>query len=205
MVTRIETKIPYDIRPSDVLTSSGNGTDDTAQSLAFGDTYVVSAKIVNSFRISGNRVGANKTPAKFFSPADVGIRNMFSYIPQFTSITGAGFSLGIPANFVVSMTAMTNFGVNDDVTVVHGGHQIAFGGNVNRGLLYARSNAWASGFLLFTGAIPNVGALPNGTPSLPPVAWLAAKAERSVPPVLRVSSLAIPASGFRAVASPLRL
>jgi hypothetical protein len=164
MVTRIETKNPYDIRPSDVLTSSGNGTDDTAQSLAFGDTYIVSAKVVNSFRISGNRVGANKTPAKFFSPADVGIRNMFSYIPQFTSITGAGFSLGIPANFIVSTTAMTNFGVNDDVTVVHGGHQFAFGGNVNRGLLYTRSNAWAPGFLIFTGAIPNIGALPNGQP-----------------------------------------
>ena len=165
MVTRIETKVPYDLRPNDVLTSTGNGTDDTAQSLAFGDTYVFGPKIVNSFRISGNRVGANKIPAKFFSPADVGVRNMYSYIPQFTSITGAGFSLGIPANFVVSTTAMTNFGVNDDVTMIRGSHQFAVGGSVNRGLLYTRSNAWAPGFLLFTGAIPNVGAIPGlGTP-----------------------------------------
>jgi hypothetical protein len=165
MLTRIETKIPYDLRPNDVLTSTGYGADDTAQSLAFGDTYVISSKLVNSFRISGNRVGANKIPAKFFSPADVGVKNMYSYIPAFTAITGPGFSLGIPANFAVSTTAMTNFGVNDDVTMVRGSHQFAFGGSVNRGLLYTRSNAWAPGFLIFTGAIPNVGAIPGlGTP-----------------------------------------
>jgi hypothetical protein len=165
MLTRIQTKIPYDIRPNDVLTSTGYGADDTAQSLAFGDTYVAGPNVVNSFRISGNRVGANKIPAKFFSPADVGIKNMFSYIPQFMAITGAGFSLGIPANFAVSTTAMTNFGVNDDVTILRGSHQFAFGGSVNRGLLYTRSNAWAPGFMIFTGAIPNVGAIPGlGTP-----------------------------------------
>src|SRR5262252_1567493 len=161
MLTRIKTKIPYDIRPNDVLTSTGYGADDTAQSLAFGDTYVAGPNLVNSFRISGNRVGANKIPAKFFSPADVGIKNMFSYIPQFMAITGAGFSLGIPANFAVSTTAMTNFGVNDDVTILRGSHQFAFGGSVNRGLLYTRSNAWAPGFMIFTGAIPNVGAIPG--------------------------------------------
>ena len=42
MVTRIETKVPYEIRPDNVLTSTGYGADDTAQSLAFGDTYVFS-------------------------------------------------------------------------------------------------------------------------------------------------------------------
>src|SRR5438093_1324383 len=74
MVTRIQTKVPYDIRPNDVLTSTGYGADDTAQSLAFGHTYVFSSKFVNSFHISGNRVGANKLPAKYFSPSDVGIK-----------------------------------------------------------------------------------------------------------------------------------
>src|SRR5215831_14361793 len=160
MLTRIKTKIPYDIRPNDVLTSTGYGADDTAQSLAFGDTYVAGPNLVNSFRISGNRVGANKIPSKFFSPADVGVKNMFSYIPQFTAITGAGFSLGIPANFAVSTTAMTNFGVNDDVTILRGSHQFAFGGSVNRGLLFTRSNAWAPGFMIFAG-LPNVGAIPG--------------------------------------------
>lgn len=164
LITRVQTKVPYDLRSNNVLTSTGNGSDDTAQSLAFGMTYVITPNVVNSFRVSGNRVGANKLPARFFGPEEVGIRNMYSYIPHFLSMTGAGFSLGVPANFFVSTTGMTNFGANDDLTMVRGSHQITFGGSLNRGLLYTRSNAWAPGFLLFTGAIPNLGALPNGTP-----------------------------------------
>ena len=43
MVTRIETKRPFDDpSPNDVLTSTGIGTDDTAQSLTFGDTSMLS-------------------------------------------------------------------------------------------------------------------------------------------------------------------
>jgi hypothetical protein len=165
MVTRIATKVPFEIRPNDVLTSTGWGADDTAQSLAFGHTYVFSPKIVNSVHLSANRVGANKIPAQYFSPAEVGIKNVYSYIPRFTAMTGAGFSLGLPANFAVSTTAMTNFGGNDDVTMVRGSHQFAFGAAVNRGLLFTRSNAWAPGVMIFTGAIPNVGAIPGvGTP-----------------------------------------
>src|SRR5262249_2255221 len=134
-------------------------------SLAFGDTYVISPTVVNSIHVSGNRVGANKLPAKFFSPADVGVKNLYSYIPQFTAMTGAGFSLGLPANFAVSTTAMSNFGVNDDLTWIRGSHQFGFGASLNRGLLFTRSNAWAPGVMIFTGAIPNVGAIPGvGTP-----------------------------------------
>src|SRR5215470_14780917 len=33
LVTRVDTKVPYDINPNDVLTSTGTGTDDMAQSL----------------------------------------------------------------------------------------------------------------------------------------------------------------------------
>src|SRR5207245_9249232 len=70
-VTKIDATVPYEISPNDVLTSSGVGADDMGQSLAFGSTYVFSPTVVNSLRISGNRVGANKPAAKFFSPADV--------------------------------------------------------------------------------------------------------------------------------------
>jgi hypothetical protein len=165
VLTGIDTKVPYELRPENVLTSTGWGADDTAQSLAFGDTYVFSPNVVNSIHVSGNRVGANKLPAEFFSPADVGVKNLYSYIPQFTAITGPGFSLGLPANFSVSTTAMTNFGVSDDVTWVRGSHQLAFGASVNRGLLFTRSNAWSPGVMIFTGAIPNFGAIPGlGTP-----------------------------------------
>src|SRR5262249_1427060 len=49
LITHFRTKTPYEITPNDLLTTSGVGTDDTAQSLAIGDTYVLSPGIVNSF------------------------------------------------------------------------------------------------------------------------------------------------------------
>src|SRR5881397_999703 len=169
MVTKIDATVPYEISPNDVLTSSGVGADDMGQSLAFGSTYVFSPTVVNSFRISGNRVGANKLGAKFFSPADVGVRNLVSYIPQFTSMRTVGaFDLGFTSNFFISTTAMTNFGVNDDVTIVRGAHQLAFGGSVSRGLLFSRSNAWAPGVMIFAG-LPNLNPFLGIPPGAPPV------------------------------------
>jgi hypothetical protein len=169
LVTKIDTMQPYEIRNNDVLTTTGWGTDDLAQSLALGSTFTFNSKIVNSLRIWGNRVGQNKIPAEFFSPADVGIRNMYTYIPQFTSIYVPGaFSLGFPANLAVSRSAMTNFGVNDDVTVIRGSHQLAFGGSISRGLLYARSYAWAPGAMIFAG-LPNLNPFLGIPPGVPPV------------------------------------
>ncbi len=169
LVTKIDATVPYEISPNDVLTSSGVGADDMGQSLAFGSTYVLSPTVVNSLRISGNRVGANKPAAKFFSPADVGVKNLVTYIPQFTSMRVQGaFDLGFTSNFFISTTAMTNFGVNDDVTIVRGSHQLAFGGSVSRGLLFSRSNAWAPGVMIFVG-LPNLNPFLGIPPGAPPV------------------------------------
>jgi hypothetical protein len=169
MATKDDQMVPYAIKPTDVLTSTGIGADDLAQSLALGSTYIVSPTIVNSFRISGNRVGQQKRPATYFSPADMGVKNLNSYIPHFTSmLVAGGFSLGFPANFSVSTSAMTNFGVNDDVTVVRRSHQFAFGGSINRGLLFARSFAWAPGVMIFAG-LPNINPVIGVPPQFGPV------------------------------------
>jgi Carboxypeptidase regulatory-like domain len=169
MVTKDDQAVPYRLRPADVLSSTGIGTDDMAQSLALGSTFIISPSIVNSFRISGNRVAQQKLPAKYFSPADVGVKNLNSYIPQFTSmLVAGGFSLGFPANFSVSNSAMSNFGVNDDLTIVHGSHQIAVGGDVNRGLLFSRSFAWAPGVMIFAG-LPNINPALRVPPQAGPI------------------------------------
>lgn len=100
MATKDDQMVPYAIKPNDVLTSTGIGADDLAQSLAIGSTYILNPSVVNSFRISGNRVAQQKLPAKYFSPADVGVKNLNSYIPQFTSmLVAGGFSLGFPRIF----------------------------------------------------------------------------------------------------------
>ena len=169
VVTKINAMGAWEIKKDDLLTTSGWGIDDMAQSGAFGITDMLGPNAVNSFRISVNRVGQSKIPAKFFGPADVGIQNLYSYLPQFTSLfVIGGFMVGFPANLAAGTSAMTNFGFNDDVTIVKGSHQLAFGGSVSRGLLFSRAYAWAPGVMIFAG-LPNLNPMLHIPPGAPPV------------------------------------
>jgi len=154
LATRIDTAVPYTLAPNDLLTTGGSGatqpsgigTDDLAQSVTLGDTYLLSATTVNSFRAYLNRVGARTPGAQYFGPSDVGI-NAFDYVPKYLTVSVQGaFTLG-GGNFTAnSVDTVTNFGINDDVTMVRGSHQISLGVNVMRALLNAVSNAWSIGF-----------------------------------------------------------
>jgi hypothetical protein len=152
LISRDEIKIPYNINPNDVLTTSGNGADDTAQSLTLGDTLIISSGMVNSFHVYGNRVGSAKPGAQYFGPSDVGINGLFSYLPKYTGLIVAGaFNLGVAANFSISTTGYTNFGINDDMTFIRGKHQLGFGVNAGRAILIGNSNAWAPGIFTIVG------------------------------------------------------
>ena len=160
LATRIDTAVPFTLAPNDLLTTGGSGatqpigfgTDDLAQSITIGDTYVLSPTMVNSFRAYVNRVGANTPGATYFGPKAAGI-NTFSYVPDYTYVSvQGGFTIG-GANFTAnSFDTVTNFGVNEDVNVVRGSHQISLGVNVMRALLNAVSNAFSMTQLTINGA-----------------------------------------------------
>ena len=68
-------QVPYDQDgTNNILLSSTSGSDDRAHSITVGHTWVINSKTVNSFRVLGNDVYANKPGPKFFSPSDVGIK-----------------------------------------------------------------------------------------------------------------------------------
>jgi hypothetical protein len=150
MITRIDTMTPYDITHN-ALATNQVGQDDQAQALALGDTYLFGSQTVNSFRLSGNRVGARTPGAIPFTPKDVGM-NFYSYY-GFVPIlmAGVGFNLNFPTNFAAGTDTITNFGFNDNLSMVSGSHQFNFGGNVSRGLLNAQSYAWSQGLFIFAG------------------------------------------------------
>ena len=155
LVTRIEKKIPYDVNPSDLLATSGVGNDDMAQSLTLGDTFVFGPTLVNSFRVFGNRIGGNHAFPKSFTPQDVGIHNFFGgYTPGMMSILAPGaFQIGFTANFLTTQEGVTNFGLNDDVTLIRGSHEFSFGGSAMHAILNENSFAWAPGVFIFPGAV----------------------------------------------------
>ena len=65
LVTRIDTKLPHDINPADVLTSTGVGTDDMSQSLALGDTFVFGPTLVDrkSTRLNSSHIPLSRMPS----------------------------------------------------------------------------------------------------------------------------------------------
>src|SRR5262249_3236575 len=140
MLTTDSRVIPYDLASSDILTTGSqgpaaivSGTDDTAHSLTFGHTYVISSSKVNSFRVVSNYVSVRKPGPSFFSPGDVGI-NAYTYVPGYTTLRVLNnFNVG-GGNFTANVTgSIKSYGVSDDFTVVSGAHQFAYGGHFLRG------------------------------------------------------------------------
>lgn len=150
MITRITTELPYDIT-HDALATDQIGQNDQAQALALGHIWLITPTTINSFHLSGTRVGAATPAATPFTPQQVGM-NYYSYggyVPIL--MAGVGFNLNFPANFAAGTDTITNFGFNDDLTLVRGSHQFAFGGGLTRSLLNAHSYAFSQGLFVFAG------------------------------------------------------
>src|SRR5437016_102310 len=138
------------------LSSGVPGADDLLQSLTYGDTYLFSPNMINSFRATWNRTANQKITQPWFGASDVGM-NMYQYLPGLTSVqvTG-GFTIGglvaTPAKF---RTTVMNF--SDDLSVVKGKHQMAFGADVMGFESNALGNAFTPGFFVIGGGITGLG------------------------------------------------
>lgn len=160
LATRIDAAVPWSISHDPL--SVGVGNDDMAQSLTLGHTYLITPSVINSFRLFGNRIGSNHRTPQWGGPQDFGIKNFYSYIPTFVPILLNGdASVGFGPNFTSGTTGATSFGFNDDVTIVHGNHQLAFGANLTHAILVNNSYAWSEGTFVFVPAPPTLSTLAN--------------------------------------------
>ena len=124
MLTTDDRTIPYDAADNNALVTNLPGSDDRAHNLTVGHTWVINSKMVNSFRVLGNDIYANKPGPTFFGAPDVGI-NAYTYVPGYIRlIVNNGFSLGSGSFNSNTYTKVQNAGVNDDLTVVKGSHQL---------------------------------------------------------------------------------
>ena len=146
---------PYNIE-NDILATTTGGRDNLAQSLTVGDTYLINATTVNSLRLVFNRTAIHRENAPFFGPNDVGI-NVFNYVPQFLimSITG-GFSIGSGIE-VNSIFHTTSYQLGDDVSMVRGNHQLAFGGSASMWNSASYANVRSSPNFTFDGSFTGLG------------------------------------------------
>jgi hypothetical protein len=125
------------LTPANILTSTQGGLDDADQTWTAGDTYLFSSAVVNQFRLSADRTGIHRFDSNYVSSCDLGVPVYCGYVPHQSTFAIAtagvnGFSVG-PGTGGQAAAHSTTYQINDDVSWVHGSHQINFGAG---GMMY---------------------------------------------------------------------
>jgi hypothetical protein len=150
---------PYDLNHNP-LSSAGNSTpkvDALAQAFTVGSTYLISANVVNAFRLTGNRIAAGKfepddLPKAGLGAADIGTR-AYSYTSYFLPINVTG---GFNINHTAGSSRSAIFAANDDLSVLRGNHQMAFGANSAMWWVNSYTNTYHTRFV-FNGQTTGLG------------------------------------------------
>jgi hypothetical protein len=143
--------------PNNVLAYANGPIDDMVHSLVLGDTYLLGANKVNSFRATYNKSDIRKGYVPYFDAASLGVRNIATPLPGFTAFTvSGGFSLG-PTGAKPSAIQTTALQLVDDFSIVKGPHQMGVGANFIHSVLDSTSYGSAAGNFAFTGAATGLG------------------------------------------------
>jgi hypothetical protein len=149
---------PYSLPDAqqNLLVTSIGGRDQLATTATVGEDYVISPSTLNSVRFAFNRTNITRTSTDFFSAPEVGI-NIYSYMPHYMLLTVTnGFQLGGGTESL--STFVTNeYQVSDDVTIVRGAHQMAFGGNIAHWKSLSLANVRSPGQLTIDGTQTGLG------------------------------------------------
>lgn len=143
---------PVSLPGASPLDATVAGHNQLATSATVGNTYLLSSTIVNSFRASFNRTASHTLGGSFFSGCDVGVQ-MYCYVPNETTISVPGsFTVGGPLSVNAILTP-TTYEINDDVSFVHGAHQLTFGFEAYQYRSTTAGNVYSQGTFTFGGVV----------------------------------------------------
>src|SRR5213593_1308836 len=160
--------IPTTFDGSNGLTLNRNGQSDRVYALSIGSTYLISANVVNSFRIGANRQEIPKIPDRFATWPELGVNAPFNpdTEPRITVAGGNvgtggaavgsggggnGFNIGGGSAIINTDYGGPNPNVSDDISWARGSHQFGFGASyIHTGLNY-KSGINATGLMTFNG------------------------------------------------------
>jgi len=115
--------------PHDILVTSVTGNVERATTFVLGDTYTLSPTTVNSFHATVGRRSNNRGPAADgINMATLGATNLSQSTPNFlqVAVNNGGFAVGC-GTCALGRFPVTSFQYADDVDILRGKHQIAFG------------------------------------------------------------------------------
>jgi hypothetical protein len=115
--------------PHDILVTSVSGNVERAQTFVLGDTYTISPSAVNSFHFTLGRRSDDRGPnTGGVNVVKLGATNMYQGTPDFlqVAVNNGGFAIGC-GTCALGRFPVTSFQYADDVDILRGKHQIAFG------------------------------------------------------------------------------
>ena len=115
-------------QPGNILAAASSGLDNSATSIALGDTAVLGSNTVNSFRVTYNNTTVDRYNVHVVDGPDLGAK-VYSYEPGHMRVNvDGGFSLGQDSGY--GLADNDAYQVSNDLTLVRGSHQLSLGANV---------------------------------------------------------------------------
>jgi Carboxypeptidase regulatory-like domain len=159
---------PNDLDPSNYLTLSIGDLTQNVFAGVVGDTYLISSRMVSSFRAAGIRTRMNRTAPKVLDLSDIGVKNVFNPYPHFMRMVitnGFNWAVNIQPGHYSTVAEQ----VSEDLSWVRGAHQWGFGGNFIHTNLNANSGVNTNPTFTFSGQAQSGNGLADfllGRPSL---------------------------------------
>ncbi len=153
--------IPFSFTPDNVLNTNQRGEDDLIQTYAIGNTYLVGPSTVSSLRLSINRSAIAGVGSEYFSACDMGINiycGMYKQKYMLLSVSGGGgMAVGSGANGTSATYRVTSYQISEDISLVRGNHQMAFGVSVAHHRANQNSNSRSPGVFSVNGQDTGLG------------------------------------------------
>src|SRR5688572_23872919 len=142
-------------RTNNPLTTTEPALDNMQQAVTLGDTQVFGTNAVNSIRFAYTDTNVDRQN-EFFDPSDLGAK-AYSYVPdQMTLNVTGGFDIGA-STAAKGIANNQTYALNDDLSVVRGGHQLGMGLSVAYWKVDQQTWARGSGQWTFTGQATGLG------------------------------------------------
>jgi hypothetical protein len=158
MVT-FDEQVPGYPRSGNVLTTRPEDTAQkhTAHSLTAGDTMVFGSNMVNSFRVAWNRTNSHYHLEPFFGPEQIGVKDFHNYVPGVMALAINGAFTTASGGSVLFQADTDAYQLSDDVTLIRGNHQLAFGMNTTYWKHYTIDGQRGVGLWTFDGSATGTG------------------------------------------------
>jgi hypothetical protein len=136
---------------ANALVTTNSGNLEQAQTITLGETYTISAASLNSLHATFLRRRDNRGPAaQGISPLTIGA-NVFAPDPNFLNLSVSGYFSTYCGTCAAAYFNSNTWSFADDLSLIRGRHQVAFGADLIRTQLNANNNYNRDGQFTFNG------------------------------------------------------